>query len=663
MILSRFVPEVFMYTIKNGILYKDGVAHLAIGQSYYPSYHPQKVPMLEGAGDRLALAKEDMRLMREAGFNIVRCAAIGDVKWDGKGAVEYDFPLIDGVVEAIADNDMAACVRLQGYSMNLRDHKNVTMLNQKGEEMAFKWSWFVRSCLNHDGILEDNLEGTKAEAEHFGKFKNMVSYQIYNEASYPSDDFYDYHPDTIAAYRKWAVKKGFLTEEQAKDYEPPRRRPKYDESPDDWINFRLFQTERMSGFLNDNAAAAKGAFPPAETVTCHKVCPFIVGAAIQGEDYFDISEGMDICGITHYRNAARSDFFIASLALDGAESAAATFGKHAWIIEYNARTDLSAAEWERETYNALGKGFKGIFYYEWRADVPLPDSPEPELFGMIYNDGRKTVKYDKAVKMNHLIDSLSPYIAEADKVRSGIGILYSQRAIAHADAVENGEETNAKKLRNNAIFNISDVYRQLNELDHIADITRACDLEKNPLGIDVLFVPRREGLSAEEEAQIAEFAKTHCVFFYDYGKMGFTIHENCTSFIEKYGFVRPDLTPGVGVMSTAHRLKAILSILGKKPLAKVTCEYDSVSCGVIAGKNEYGPYYNVCLTNYDDFERGVCDGVLHLAEYMTKDCAKAKLITNDGEYPLEIGKDGSIKLPEIKTGGFVILYNGEFKHI
>lgn len=40
------------YTIRKGVLYHDGRAQIALGQSYYPSYHPQKVPV-PPTGDRL----------------------------------------------------------------------------------------------------------------------------------------------------------------------------------------------------------------------------------------------------------------------------------------------------------------------------------------------------------------------------------------------------------------------------------------------------------------------------------------------------------------------------------------------------------------------------------------------------------------------------------
>ena len=63
------------YTIRKGVLYHDGRAQIALGQSYYPSYHPQKVPV-PPTGDRLGEMAKDLRAMREAGFNVVRMAAL-----------------------------------------------------------------------------------------------------------------------------------------------------------------------------------------------------------------------------------------------------------------------------------------------------------------------------------------------------------------------------------------------------------------------------------------------------------------------------------------------------------------------------------------------------------------------------------------------------------
>ena len=45
-----------MYELKNGILYQDGKPIIAMGQSYYPSFHEAKY-LAPPSGDRVGLMK------------------------------------------------------------------------------------------------------------------------------------------------------------------------------------------------------------------------------------------------------------------------------------------------------------------------------------------------------------------------------------------------------------------------------------------------------------------------------------------------------------------------------------------------------------------------------------------------------------------------------
>ena len=405
------------YAIINGILHHDGKPQFALGQSYYPSYHEQKVPVLEGQ-DRIGEMKKDLRLMKDAGFNIVRMAALGQVKM-AEGDVNVQFDLPDAFCRECEAQDMASMIRLQGYSMNLRHFDDATMLNEKGEKMPFQWGWFVRNSLNHPGIYEDNVHGTVESARHFSHFKSVVSFQIYNEPAYPTEGFYDYHPDTIRRFAQWCAQNGLPA------YEAPRRRPAAGEDPKPWVYWRLFQQERLNDFICDMGRQAKKGYAAPANLTCHMSCPVVPGAAIRGEDYFTTAEEMDILGITAYIVNRGPSFHLATMVLDACESAAATFDKRAWLIEYNARTDMPPQEWARETYAAVGRGFKGIMYYQWRADYPFADGPEPEGFGMLFNDGRKSSCYEIGIAMNRLITRLSSELAGMRKLRNGVGILYS----------------------------------------------------------------------------------------------------------------------------------------------------------------------------------------------------------------------------------------------
>ena len=60
------------------------------------------------------------------------------------------------------------------------------MIDQNGNPMPFRWFWFVQCCVHHPGILQDSERLTLAEAEHFSKYPDLVGFQIYNEAVFPT---------------------------------------------------------------------------------------------------------------------------------------------------------------------------------------------------------------------------------------------------------------------------------------------------------------------------------------------------------------------------------------------------------------------------------------------------------------------------------------------
>ena len=155
---------------------------------------------------------------------------------------------------------------------------------------------------------------------------------------------------------------------------------------------------------------AKAVDPEKESLTCLTTDPTLVSNASRGVSYFDNAKGMDTVGITHYINTCGVPYFHACLVLDNAESAAAAQGKHCWLIEYDARTDIPIKKLYEETYMAVGAGLKGIMYYQWRGDYVFPDSPEGNGFGFINYDGTLTEHYEEKLDMVRLLNSRSENI-------------------------------------------------------------------------------------------------------------------------------------------------------------------------------------------------------------------------------------------------------------
>lgn len=624
-----------MYRVRNGVLYHDGKPEIALGQSYYPSYHAQKVPV-PPEGDRLGEMALDLREMREAGFNLCRIAALGEVALEN-GEVKVDFPLPDAFCRLCGEDDLAAMVRLQGYSMNLRGFDDATMLDENGREMPFQWDWFVRNCLCHPGIYEDNVAGTRASAKHFDQFASVVAFQIYNEPAYPSRGLYDYHPYTIAAWRKWLEAEHRLSPEEARTAEPPRRRPAPGEDPQRWMWWREFQMLRMTEFLCDMGRRAKEGYALPETLTCHRTDPFRAGNAIHGEDYFQTAEGMDILGFTHYIPCRGPEFHRACQALDGAETAAALQGKHAWLVEYNARTNIPPLEWERETYAALGRGIKGILYYQWRADYPYPGSPEPEGFGLMFNDRRKAPAYGTAVATNRLVNRWSSLLAQAERARSGVGLLYSHDAVRYYDAKDNVECDGARENHERCILALLAAYRELNAAGVAVDCLRACDLEANVLGIRMLVLPMLTGLSEAERAQVEAFRAA--------GGQVYVYHLELDCYGPFQGWEEKRLH------GTVYEDYDAASLVVKEQVhipARVTgaplCD-----ARLIAGPGGDA----VLLCNYDPLERPVTEGVLCL---QGKAYTQARFCTPEAPEGVALPVEHQqVKLPTFLAGALVVL--------
>ena len=616
-----------MYSMKNGILYQDGKAVFCVGQSYYPSYHAKKVPVPE-TGDRVGEMIKDIRGMKEAGFNLVRAASIGDVR-RVNGEIEVHTEFIEQLLDECDKVDIASMMRLQGYSMNLSGYDDFLMLDEEGNEMdTTKWYDFLQNSMYHEGILNDNDEGTVALAKLYSKHPNLVSFQTYNEPHYPARNkgIYDYHPATIAAYRKWLVKKGILTEAEAAEYEPPRYRPAKEEDPTEWVNWRLFSLETLSNFLNHTADVAKQVDPSIESLTCLTSAPTLENNSKHGVSYFDNAKGMDTVGITHYLSCRGSTYYRACLVLDSAECAAALNGKHCWLIEYDARTNITLQKLYQETYAAIGAGIKGIMYYQWRGDHVFPDSPEGNGFGFINYDGTKTENYEEKLAIVRLLNQLSDWIVNAEKKRCGIAVLSSNHAFMTCDAVENG----ADAVKNSYLELHKSLYKHLRAEGVTVDITESDMLEKNPLGFKVVIVPKYSLISDKEKADLDAFVEK--------GNVVYTCEDGTLS-LYKMGeaFVKYE--------DAAYNLADVLEANGIEPI--IYSSDRSMMVQVIEGKD----YAVACLNNIS-IAREVLSGV-KLALNQVK-ATRATMYTPYGETELTVNGD-VIELPEIKEGAFVIL--------
>ena len=608
------------YCLKNGILYIDGKAVFGIGSHYYPSYHPKKVPVPEN-GDRYGEMKRDFADMKAAHVNIVRTAAVGTFSEKGD-VINGSFPLGEAIAEELEKNGIALTVRLNGYDNGINEYPDEKMLDENDKPLKNCWSQFITNSVCHEGAKNDNARVTKACAEFFGRFKNVVGFQIFNEPAFPCEGFYDYNPSTIEEYKKARAEKG---EQNA---EPPRRRPFYNEDPEPWIRWRLFNSEKFNDYLNFLGEQAKSKKPDAETFTCMTCCPVQIGSSMRGADFFCVAEKMDIVGMTLYLDCKGAFYYEHSRVMDYAESAAAVFGKHFWLIEYNAKTDMSARDFEVETYAAIGSGAKGIMYYQWRGDYVFGDSPEPDGFGMIYNDRTPTAKYSSALKMHDLLYRAGDKIVCKERVRQGIGILHSEHANAYFDAICNGENKNAWNGKETNVFSVMSVYRKFKREFVSLLAVRASELKKLPFKLGALIVPEENGLSDEEKSELDLFEKRGGkVFYYDQYLDSFKPSCFCGRWVEAY-----EIADKYGVK--------IASVADKK-----------VDLKFLADENEYA----ISVIDFAEDEREI--SYLKIELHVAVKGESCLFMSGEKvEYlPINRGEKVTVTIPVLKNGGILFI--------
>lgn len=616
-----------MFELKNGILHQDGKPIIAMGQSYYPSFHKAKYPLPEHM-DRVGLMKEDIRWMREVGFQFLRVAAIGDVTLEND-EVKVDTPFVDEMLKEADAQGMATSVRLQGYVMNLRGHNDYMMLNSKNEEMAKDWSAFMQSSMFHKGIIKDNHDSTQALAKHYAKIPGVISYQIYNEPHYPYNGIFDYHPATLAAYQEWRKEQGLEPEE------PPRRRPVDGESPEPWIQWRLFSMQAMSDFLNNSADSAKAVAPKQETYTCMTAAPTGDRIMDMGIDYFDNGERMDNVGITSYRHLESDTYYGTCYQYAMCESAAALYGKHAWTIEIDARTHMPSRKTAEEVYALLAAGHKGIVFYEWRGDYPDKETPLPDNCGFIFNDGSKTEHYDRSVQVVRFVNRYSTLFAAAEKKRDGVAMLFSKHGAAYGDAFRVPSQINSY------VMQAEQVYRELRKAGFAPDIMEARHLEENVLGAKIVFVPCvREWLSDKEIAMLDAFQAK--------GGIVYSLRQN-NGMAGGTGF-------GFWLWNEEHKnpttseFRSTLELEDVLEICRITPAMTTSTRHLKGGMLEGDGYSLVILNNTDPAHKDINGAVVTINEPFTK----ATWLTPDEE--TELAANGSsVELPTVKEGGVLLL--------
>ncbi|MBP5617692.1 MAG: hypothetical protein J6X61_00895, partial [Clostridia bacterium] len=275
--------------------------------------------------------------------------------------------------------------------------------------------------------------------------------------------------------------------------------------------------------------------------------------------------------------------------------------------------------------------------YAWRGDYPDPVTPEPDGCGFLHYDGRPTDSFERDAAMLKMVNAHSTELVTAERLSSGVAVLHSDRAVIHFDALTD-PQIGGKNFR---VRLAVETFRELKKNGVAPDIVRACDLEKNVLGVKVLFVPSREGMGKEEWAQLGAFAakEGHRVFYGD--------QQATFGSISVGGWWDADSLPGnrsVDEFRGGYEIEDVLNKIGFRPL--VETGHKNLFAHVLQGEKRK---IVVLVTNAPD-EAAIPAHVLRLNFPFTR----ATLRTPEQEVTLRVEGE-QVFLPAITDGALLFV--------
>ncbi|MBI2073748.1 MAG: beta-galactosidase [Gemmatimonadetes bacterium] len=430
---------------------RDG--HLYIGADYYPEHWPRE------------RWETDIRLMREAGFNVVRLA---EFSW---GFIEpsegvYRFDWLDQALALLDRNGIKAILGTPTASMPAwvaRKYPEVLAVQSNGQ----RYTWGSRKDYSLSSgtyrLLSQQI--TRAMAEHFAATPNVIGWQTDNEFAGPQDfsetsriDFQDWlrrnYGTLETLNRSWGTHFwGHLIGDWAEVTIPDcvgEGMWGVSGNPSACLDWRRFNSWINARFQADQVAILRAANP--DWVITHNLMglnPTI--------DYYELARDLDLVSWDNYPALDRSGQpYAASMAADLMRGLKR---KNFWIMEQTAGamgwatfTDTPLpGELRNICYQQLAHGADAQIWFRWRTATA---GREQYWHGLLGHDGRPLRRYREAAQVTREYRSLEPYL-KGTTVKADVAIVYDYESIwslASQPGYAGNDYTSAVSRYYNALF-------------------------------------------------------------------------------------------------------------------------------------------------------------------------------------------------------------------
>ncbi|MBN1219358.1 MAG: beta-galactosidase [Anaerolineae bacterium] len=335
-------------------------ARLHLGAAYYPEHWPaERWP-------------EDVRLMQEAGFTVVRMA---EFAWSTlePTASEFNFDWLDRAITMFADAGMVSVLGTPTAAPPawlIQQHPDILPFDEKGRQVQFgnRTHFCVNSLEFHAAVQRI----VTAMGEHFGPNRHVIGWQVDNEYSRVcycdrcQRRFQEYLQEKFesldALNERWSTRYWSQTYTDWAQIPLPIGL----HNPGLRLAFKQFVTESYRRYQKLQLDALRPHLPPGVWVTHNFMNWF------DAFDHYALTEDLDLASWDWYVGTGHLDYLAAGAAHDLVRGFKQ---KNFWLIETQpnhvnwrpVNNTLNKGEGRVMAWHAVAHGAEAVLYWQWRS--------------------------------------------------------------------------------------------------------------------------------------------------------------------------------------------------------------------------------------------------------------------------------------------------------
>ncbi len=396
-------------------------ARIAFGADYNPEQWPRHV------------WDEDVRLMKEAGVNIVSLAIFS---WSQlqPTASRWEFGWLADVLDLLHANDVAVCLATATASPPpwlTAKHPEVLPVTRTGETVwpGARQHWRPTSPV----FRSYALELVRALAQRYGDHPALAAWHVSNELG--CHNVYDYSDDAADAFRSWlrtryqtieGLNAAWGTSFWSQRYSawdevlPPRQAASFP-NPTQQLDFKRFSSDALKEYLRAERDLLYELTPDIPVTT-----NFMVMSKTQEMNYADWAAEVDFVANDHYLHADRRRFDEMSFSANLTSGIAG--GRPWFLMEHST----SAVNWQpvnlpkrdgelaRDSLTHVAHGADAVCFFQWRQSLA---GAEKYHSALVPHAGEDSAVFRAVTDLGTTLQGLAE-VAGSPRLRARVGILF-----------------------------------------------------------------------------------------------------------------------------------------------------------------------------------------------------------------------------------------------